>query len=125
MSENEVDITPQDRGEKIPVQTIRKFCRIIVADVREERKQFELTGMMEIPLQVYLGQIKLNWNFDTEMSTTMKGIVTDVCAEGANMVFIIAEDDDVLNLEGKPLTFDEILDIFKKYHPTFELERKI
>jgi len=121
MAEEERDITPSDRGQAIPVSSVSKFVRIIVVDVREQRKEFSLEGMMKIPHSVYLGEIKTNWDFD-EIEGKMCGVALDVQANGVNLVFPILKDNQVVNpKDGKPLTYDEIRQIFVKYHPDLKL----
>lgn len=119
----ERDITPKNRGQKIPVQTLQKLVRIILIDKRKGNlvKRVEMMGMMNIPITVYLGEIRTNWHFD-ELKNPVKGLALDVQANGCNLVFPFLEREDALDIrEERSLSLEELKQIFLKYHPTMKI----
>ena len=111
-------------NEPIKVGARKRYVRIIVVDIREEKKQFELGGYMEIPVTVISGNIITSWAFD-EVTEKFKGQVCDPHGSGVNIVFPITANSEVISTKTKqPLSFDEICGLFKQYHPTLDVLRK-
>lgn len=118
-----IDITPSSKGPAIPVPTAAKWVRIILIEGRPATivKRIELFGEMEIPMAVYLGQIKTNWHFD-ELKNPVVGLALDVCANGCNLCFAFTAPEDAMDKEGiHSLSLEELKMLFLKYHPTFHV----
>lgn len=111
-------------SEKISVPLREAWVRVIVLDMRGEKKQFELLGKMEIPMTLSAGNVFVNWRFD-ELVEPVRGLVMDPQASGINIAFpFVDEDDAISSSTGKPISFDELKEIFMKHNPKLKLQRK-
>ncbi len=118
-----IDVTPSSNFPSVKIPTVQKLVRIILVDARAgaTSRRVEMCGQMEIPLNVYLGQVYSSWRFD-ELCVPVRGVVTDLQPEGCTFVFPFIEEQDALSTaDGKPVSLDDLRGIFLKYHPTFKV----
>jgi len=106
------------KSRKVQVKHVEMLVNVMVVDIRCIAVEAHLQGKMKIPeFMLNVGQ-KISFPVEG-IRAKCKGVICDVHPDEISMVFPFCEDLDAIASEGSPipLSFGDIVDLFKKWEP--------
>lgn len=122
-------------GQGLRVKSALRPVRMVIADVRGHQKTSVLSGPLPIPEMLCKspGQ-RIDMKIEGIWSRTPKGlfqtcpgVVTDIDSgkliPSTVFVFPFVEEEDALDNKGRPLSHEDIVNLFLKQEPSLTLEK--